>query len=369
MEKIIDQNHTKYTYVYSLSKLLERTSYYGIRLFIFLYILDENQAYLKDDKLVLAEWFFASIIISEVIGALLGDLVIGNKRSIILGGILQAVGAFIFCFPNTVGLYIGPALVGLGGGFYSPNLDAHFGKLYLNKTKLLDSAFTILSLAANIGAFIGILLIGYVGEKLGTNIGLIFAGTLMLFSISLPLLSKDVNLNTQLFEKSPNIFKKRLFKILIALSFVALFWLVHNIFEIRVLVLQFKFHDLLDIQTPKLIASSLDSLFFFSFSIIAVILWSYFYSNQFFKLTVGFIFGAFAFGILYFIPETPEHHHFILYLISLMLLSIAKVYLSPIVYSIVTQYANPKYLAIVISLVFLPAKLFYLILGMLNIEC
>ena len=64
---------------------------------------------------------------------------IGSWWLIQIGGIIQSLGAFSFCIPSTTGLYVGLFLVVLGGGLYTPNIISNFGKLYLNKTKLLDA--------------------------------------------------------------------------------------------------------------------------------------------------------------------------------------------------------------------------------------
>ncbi len=77
--------------------------------------------------------FTASFIFSKVFGAILGDLVIGNKKAIIIGAIIQSIGAFSLCIPSINGLYIGLSLVVLGGGLNVPNIISNFGKLYLNK--------------------------------------------------------------------------------------------------------------------------------------------------------------------------------------------------------------------------------------------
>ncbi len=94
---------------------------------------------------------------------------------------------------------------------------------------------------------------------------------------------------------------------------------------------------------------------------VAVVLWSFFYSSQFFKLMLGFVLGALAYGLLYLIPAMPAEQHLLWYIAALFLLSVSEVHIAPIIHSILTQYSNPKYLAIFISLSFLPIKLLTLI--------
>ncbi len=100
--------------------------------------------------------------------------------------------------------------------------------------------------------------------------------------------------------------------------------------------------------------------------IIAIIIWTYFYSSQFFKLMLGLIFGAISIGILLLIPEVPTEKYTILYLLSILFMGISEIHIAPIVHSILTKYSNPKYLAIFISLSFLPIWVISLGFGLFN---
>ncbi len=81
---------------------------------------------------------------------------------------------------------------------------------------------------------------------------------------------------------------------------------------------------------------------------------------------IGFIFGDISFGILFLIPETPNEQHSVLYLISLFFLCVSEIHIAPIIHSILTQYTKPQYLAILISLAFIPTRLFSFIVGLFN---
>lgn len=195
MEKIQNKKHSTETFYYSLARMLERASYYGFRALVVLFMVGETLKLEKSEALGVYGWFTASLVFSQIVGALFGDLLIGNKNTILIGAIIQAIGTFILCIPSVTGLYIGLFLVVLGSGFFTPNIISNFGKTYLNKTNLLDSGFTIFYLAINLGSFLGVLLIGYLGEKYGYNIGFIISGILMLISIIPILLSKEKRLD------------------------------------------------------------------------------------------------------------------------------------------------------------------------------
>lgn len=364
MNRTQQQKHNKDTFYYSLSRLLERASYYGLRTLIILYMTGEILRMDRDEALSVYGWFIVAFTIFQIIGALLGDLVIGNRKAIIIGGVIQAIGSFILCLPSKTGLYVGLILIVLGSGFYSPNIVSNFGKLYLNKTKLLDSGFTLFYLAVNLGSFIGVLLIGYLGERFGYNVGFIIAGLLMLISLIPILISKERVSNEA--ATSELAINKRVLNISIAFIFVVLFWGIYKIIGFRNLDLQFDFREMVSLNIPNSIWSSINAIFILPIGIITAIVWTYFYRSQFFKLMIGFVSGAISFGILYLIPEIATEKHVTLYFLSLFFLGIAEIHIAPVIHSVLTKYSNPKYLSILVSLIFLPTGLFSLLLGLLD---
>ena len=364
MEKIRNQKHTKETFYFAMSRMLERASYYGFRALILLYMVGETLNMKTLDAITIYGWLIGSLVFSQIIGALFGDLLIGNRKSVIIGGIIQASGAFSLCIPSTTGLYLGLFLVVLGNGFFTPNIISIFGKLYVNKTKLLDSGFTIFHLAINLGSFLGVLLIGYAGQAFGYNIGFITSGILILVSIvPILILKEKAEIETKKNELSTD---KRILNILIAFLVIGLFWGIYDISNIRTSDLQLQFSEISTLDFPKELWQSISAIIILPISLIAIILWTFFYSSQFFKLMLGFIFGVISFGILFLIPEIPADKHTITYLVSLLFLGISEIHIAPIMHSILTKYSNPKYLAILISLAFLPTRLISLIFGLFN---
>jgi POT family proton-dependent oligopeptide transporter len=186
----------------------------------------------------------------------------------------------------------------------------------------------------------------------------------MLLSIVPIVISKEIN--SEEFEKSQSSISKRILNILIAFIVVGLFWGIYEISNIRIFDLQMQFSEISAWNISKILWQTIGSIFTLPITLVAIVLWTFFYSSQFFKLMVGFIFGAISLGILFLIPEIPTENHTITYLISLVFLGISEIHIAPIVHSILTKYSNPKYLAILISLAFLPTRLISLIFGLFN---
>jgi len=355
MPTAIKATHAQAILTISLARFAERASYYGLRALIVLYMVGETFEMERSEALKIYGIFTAVLVFSQLLGAVLGDLVLGSKRGIIIGGCLQALGAFSLCIPNTIGLYLGIGLTVLGGGLYTPNIIAFFGKHYLTKTKLLDSGFTILYLAVNLGAFLGILLIGIIGERFAYSYGFGTAGILALISTILIAITKDVDLpKKQKFDQSIG---SRIVKIILALLFIAVFWSLYELSGYALSDIQYKaseqFSDLMSLGLWR----SVPSIGVFPISIIAILIWMRFYSNQFFKVAIGFFAAALSFGLLYLIPESLEGKHLIFFFGALLLLSIAEVYIAPIIHAVITKHTHHKFLAIVIAVSFLPIRL------------
>ncbi len=357
MERILHQRHGLETWLYTLSRTLERASYYGIRTLLVLYMIDKTINMPQQQALAIYGWLAISVIVSQVLGAILGDLVLGNKNALIVGGALHALGAFSLCIPSVLGLYTGIALIVLGSGFYTPNLISHFGKRYKQKSQLLDAAFTILYIGVSIGSAIGIILISYLGN-LNYAYGFASAGILMLFSVAIPLFIREkdtTDTSKDAPETSPG---KSVLYIIVAILLIGAFWAVYEMAHMRLFDIQIKISQNTALSLPQNFWSSLGSVFAIPVSIAAAILWSLFYTHQFIKLTAGFLVATLSFIVLSLIPESPSEQHILLYVFVFLLWGIAEVLISPVVYSVLTRYTNPRYLAIMISTSFILPGIF-----------
>lgn len=366
MKSIKNKFHSRQAFLYIFSITFERASYYGIRALIVIYMISETIDMDRHEALSIYGWLTSLIILSKIIGGIVGDLVIGNRKSIILGGIIQAIGAFTLCSPSIEGLYIGLSLIIIGAGLYTPNILSSYGKLYLNKIKLMDSAFAIGYLGVSLGAFLGILLIGYYGEEYGWNTGFITSGVLMLISVLFVL---SINENKNNIETETNFtINQQAKNVLSTTLLVSLFWLTYELASVRLATVQMELGKFSGSILPENIWSSFQYIIIFPVLIVIILLWTYFYSSYQLKLLIGFISGAISYGIILYIPEVPSEQHLILYLISLGLLSLSEAHIAPIISSVVTKYSNPKYLAIIFGLIFIPPRIFSIMLGVFNKE-
>lgn len=357
--------HGKDVMKYCLARMLERAAYYGLKAILVLYFIDETINLPKAEALSIYGYLAASLVFTQIIGAVLGDLLLGNKKTIILGVVLQALGAFVLCMPNLIGIYIGIGLIATGSGFYMPNLTANFGKHYLDKKRLMDVGFTAYYFAINIGATIGVVILGFFGEKYGWSIGFIGAGILLLISI-LPITSikeKEIVLRAESVEHK----NWKIVTVILAMLLISIFWMAFELINVSTYQFQSQFGQM-HTFIPASFWPSISTVFLIPGCLLAMILWYVVYTNQFIKLILGFTFAAFSILLMVYIPEQVSVDYIKVFLCALVSLSISEILIGPIFYSILSQYSNPKYLAIIISLSYLPMKFGLWIFTLFQVE-
>lgn len=348
--------HSLSAFLYAIAYGIERASYYGIRSILILYMVGETLQMSTTDALSFYGWLTISFYFSKVIGALLGDLLIGNKMAILIGGVLQTLGCFLLCFPNLSLLYISMALLVIGNGLFSPNVLAQFGKQYTNKTKLIDAGFSGLFFFINICAFFGIMLMGVVGND-NFNYGFILGGLLMLIATLMAYFNIDKKSDEQDQASDQSIILKIVF-IFIAITITGVFW---GVYEISAgLTSEYVSKTSFDLSTWYM----LPSISGIVLTCILAVIWTFVYTNQFSKFCVGLLISALAFSLLISFPENPTADGNTTTLVTFgLLLAIGEAFISPLLLAITTRYASPKYLAIVLSLVSLPLLMFNKIFG------
>ena len=94
-----------------------------------------------------------------------------------------AMGHFTLALPMQETFFLGLALVVLGTGLLKGNISTIVGELYSGRDEQRDSGFTLFYMSINIGSFLGFLICGYLGEKIGWHWGFGAAGIGMLLGL------------------------------------------------------------------------------------------------------------------------------------------------------------------------------------------
>jgi POT family proton-dependent oligopeptide transporter len=170
--------HPKGLFVLFFAEMWERFSYYGMRAMLVLYVtssLMRSDKYANDD---VYGSFTGLIWLSPLLGGYFADRLWGNRRSIVRGGFLMALGQVLMFvsasyttedknLAHTI-MWVALSVLILGMGFFKPNISSLVGQLYPKGDKRLDSSYTIFYMGINLGSFIGPLICGGLGEKYDT---------------------------------------------------------------------------------------------------------------------------------------------------------------------------------------------------------
>jgi proton-dependent oligopeptide transporter, POT family len=171
-------------YVLFFTELWERFSYYGMRALLVLYIYttveDGGLGWTRGEALELYGWYTMLVYVMSIPGGILADKLLGQKRTVFLGGVLLCAGHGILAVEALWAFYTGLGLIVLGVGCLKPNISTMVGGLYAQGDDRRDKGFTIFYIGINIGAFISALLVGYVGQNIGWHYGFGLAGIGML---------------------------------------------------------------------------------------------------------------------------------------------------------------------------------------------
>ena len=173
-------------YVLFFTEMWERFSYYGMRALLVLFLVtsasDANPGYgwTNTEALVLYGNYTMLVYLASIPGGLLADRLLGQKRAVMLGGLLLCIGHGILAIDNITAFYAGLGFIIAGVGCLKPNISSMVGGLYRQGDDRRDQGFTIFYIGINVGAFLSSLIVGYVGQAYGWHYGFGLAGIGML---------------------------------------------------------------------------------------------------------------------------------------------------------------------------------------------
>ncbi len=182
-------NHPVGLFVLFFTEMWERFSYYGMRAILVLFltssIMNDGWAWSNEDALELYGLYTGLVYLTPILGGFLADKFLGYRNATVLGALIMTLGHASMAFEAFTDsfFYLGLALLIIGNGFFKPNISSIVGQLYKDGDKRKDGGYTIFYMGINAGAFLGILLCGYVGEKVGWHLGFGLAGIFMFFGM------------------------------------------------------------------------------------------------------------------------------------------------------------------------------------------
>lgn len=173
MSSTQSSGHPKGLYFLFFTEMWERFSYYGMRA-IFMLFMTKILMMSDADASEIYGSYTGLVYLTPLLGGYLCDQFLGNRRSIVIGGALMAIGQFFMFLSASAGsgsgvslMWVGLTSLIIGNGFFKPNISTMVGQLYPENDRRIDSAFTIFYMGINLGAFFSPLVCGSMDFKWG----------------------------------------------------------------------------------------------------------------------------------------------------------------------------------------------------------
>ena len=198
--------HPKGLYMLFFAEMWERFSYYGMRALLIFY-LTKHWLFSDGSASLIYGAYTSLVYITPVLGGYLADRYLGQRKAVLFGGLLLAIGHSLMAVEGVHGVtdplikQADPAInvfwgalafIIVGSGFLKANISVMVGQLYKLTDVRRDGAYTVFYMGINVGAAIGTILVGYLGETIGWGYGFGLAGIGMLLGLIVFVLGKGV---------------------------------------------------------------------------------------------------------------------------------------------------------------------------------
>lgn len=179
--------HPAGLFVLFFTEMWERFSYYGMRALLVLFLISSLEkggwAWPEENALALYGTYTSLVYLTTIMGGYLADKYLGYRWAVVIGACLMTLGHASMAVETPAFLYIGIGLLIFGNGFFKPNMTSIVSYMYKDHPEKKDGAYTIFYMGVNAGAFLGIMLCGYIGEKVNWSWGFGLAGIFMFFGM------------------------------------------------------------------------------------------------------------------------------------------------------------------------------------------
>jgi POT family proton-dependent oligopeptide transporter len=394
--------HPKGLFFLFFTEMWERFSYYGMRALLVLYMTKSLLINIEQGHEVFGFAGLKSLIegmlgplsnqamssqiyglytglvyLTPFFGGMAADRLIGQKRSIYLGGVLMAIGHLLMAVES---LFF-PALLFLivGNGFFKPNISTQIGSLYEEGDERRDRAFMIFYMGVNLGAFFSPLVCGTLGQKYGWHYGFTAAGIGMLVGLivyhfaqphlppdRLHVLQAKAKKASLPVEASSKLTKEDYSKILALVALCVINILFWGVYEqqgntLQIWADQNTNWNILGFDIPSTWMQSLNPLMIFVFT--PALTWFWTKQSQrgkepstITKMAIGCFLAALGYVVMVFMVKTfgDDSKFSVLWLLgTISLFTIGELYLSPIGLSLVTKLAPAQIVSMLMGVWFL----------------
>lgn len=164
--------HPAGLFVLFFTEMWERFSYYGMRALLVLFLtsslmdINPGWGWPREHALAIYGSYTGLAYLTPILGGYIADRLIGFRWAVIVGALLMTLGHLSMAMEfDHIFMYIGLCLLVIGNGFFKPNMTSIVAQMYKAHPEKKDGAYTIFYMGVNSGAFLGMLLCGYIGEN------------------------------------------------------------------------------------------------------------------------------------------------------------------------------------------------------------
>lgn len=199
--KIKVLGHPAGLFVLFFTEMWERFSFYGMRVLLINFLTmaaigsNPGWAWSSANAGALFGTYAMLLYLTPIAGGIIADKVLGYRWAVVVGAAIMTLGHISMAIETEFSLYLGLALLVIGTGFFKPNMTSIISEMYKDLPEKKDGAYTIFYMGVNAGAFFGMMLCGYLAEKIGWSWGFGLAGIFMMlgtlqFWLAKPLFGK-----------------------------------------------------------------------------------------------------------------------------------------------------------------------------------
>ncbi len=178
--------HPAGLFVLFFTEMWERFSFYGMRVLLINFLTyaavgaNPGWAWSAENAAALFGTYAMLLYLTPILGGIIADKLTGYRWAVVIGAAIMTLGHAAMAIETEFWLYVGLALLVIGTGFFKPNITSIISEMYKDNTEKKDGAYTIFYMGVNAGAFFGMMLCGYLAEKIGWSWGFGLAGVFML---------------------------------------------------------------------------------------------------------------------------------------------------------------------------------------------
>lgn len=179
--------HPAGLFVLFFTEMWERFSFYGMRVLLINFLTmaivgvdNPGWGWSAENAGALFGTYAGLLYLTPIAGGIIADKFIGYRWAVVIGAAIMTLGHASMAVETEFSLYFGLALLVIGTGFFKPNITSIISEMYDGKPDKKDGAYTIFYMGVNAGAFFGMMLCGYLAERVGWSWGFGLAGIFML---------------------------------------------------------------------------------------------------------------------------------------------------------------------------------------------